>query len=157
MDIDKAMRLFVDFLNLTWNIIEPLISNRDYTSDETSKSDWIQANWELLVERKVLPLNDYLEIYGEGADFNGISSRITDIEAYATFSVGVIIDDAIDILNNQKIRNQRYSFDRFVGFENGFYIDFSPFEYVLIQDENIGIERVFSIHDVKFKLYRIQK
>lgn len=88
MNIGKAMRLFVNYLNATWNIVEPLILNRDYTSDENSRSDWIQANWELLVERKVLPLNDYLEVYGAGADFNGKSSRITDIEADATFLLG---------------------------------------------------------------------
>lgn len=157
MNIDKAMRLFANYLNATWNIVEPLILNRNYTSNENSRSDWIQANWELLVERKVLPLNDYLEVYGAGADFNGKSSRITDIEADATFFVGVVVDEAVDVLNNQDIRSQIYFFDRFVGFENGFYIDSSPIEYVLIQDENICMERVFSIHEVKFRLCRIRK
>jgi len=156
MNIDSAIRIFADFLNLTWITVDPLTSGRDYTSDESSKSDWVQANWELLVERKVLPLNNYLDVYGEGADFNGSSSRITDVDSYPTFSVCVIVDNADDVLNNQGIYNSKYFFDRFVGFVNGFYVDSSPFEYVLIHDDSTGMERVFFISDVKFELQEIK-
>lgn len=154
MDIDKAIRIFSEFLNSCWENVLPSLENRTYTTNESSINDWLQANWELLVERKVLPLNEYLEIYGEGADFNGGSSRITDIQSIPQYSIKVIscCSDLVDLLNNTEVGNSELTFERLVGFENGFYIDNSPFNYVLTQDESSGIERVFSIEKVKFEL-----
>src|SRR5690606_2936732 len=105
MDIDKAIRVFSDFLNKSWGVIIPLLSDRSYTTDESSKSDWLQSNWEILVERKVLQLNEYLEVYGEGADFNGVSSRITNIGSFPTHFVKVLVNNDKDILNNSEIES----------------------------------------------------
>lgn len=154
MDIDKAIRIFSEFLNSCWKNVLPSLENRTYTTNESSINDWLQANWELLVERKVLPLNEYLEIYGEGADFNGRSSRITDIQSIPQYSIKVIscCSDLVDLLNNTEVGNSELTFEKLVGFENGFYIDNPPFNYVLTQDESSGIERVFSMEKVKFEL-----
>lgn len=154
MDIDKAIRLFSEFLNSSWENVLPSLVNRTYTTNESSINDWLQANWELLVERKVLPLNEYLEIYGEGADFYGGSSRITDIGSTPHYSIKVIScsKDLVDLLNNTKVENDEFTFERLVGFEKGFYIDNPPFKYVLTQDDRFGLERVFFIDEVKFKL-----
>lgn len=73
MQIDKAIKNFADFLNSSWLIVYPLLVERSYTSNEESINDWLQANWELLVERKVLNINEYLEVYGDGADYHGAS------------------------------------------------------------------------------------
>lgn len=154
MDIDKAIRIFADFLNASYLIITPLLTGRSYTSDDNSTSDWLQLNWEILVERKVLPLNEYLEAYGEGADFYGSSSRITDMESLPTYSVKVQINKGIDILNNTELIDKEFFFERLIGFKNNFYTDEPLFNYVLVQDENIGIERVFPIENIKFKLRR---
>lgn len=155
MNIDEAIRLFNKFLNVSWITVNPLLSGRTYTSNESSINDWIQENWEILVERKVLKLNDYLEIYGDGADFNGSSSRITDVNKLPTHSVKILVNYAIDILNNIKIRNAEFTFDRLVGFRDAFYINNPLFNYVLVQDYSIDIERVFSIEDIKFILVKI--
>lgn len=155
MDIDKAIRIFSDFLNKSWGVIIPLLSDRSYTTDESSKSDWLQSNWEILVERKVLQLNEYLEVYGEGADFNGESSRITDIESFPTHSVKVLVNNEKDVLNNSEVESSEYTFERLVGFRDGFYTDIPPFDFVLVQDEDIGIERVFLLKEIKFELQSI--
>ena len=152
MNIDKAIRIFSDFLNRSWELIIPLLSDRSYTTDDSSKSDWLQSNWEILVERKVLQLNEYLEVYGCGADFNGGSSRITDIESAPTHFVKVIVDKEEDILNNLKVERSEYTFELLVGFRDGFYTDIPPFDFVLVEDENIGTERVFLLEKVKFEL-----
>lgn len=152
MDIDKVIRVFSDFLNKSWGVIIPLLSDRSYTTEESSKSDWLQSNWEILVERKVLQLNEYLEVYGEGADFNGESSRITDIDSFPTHFVKVLVNNDKDILNNSEIESSEYTFERLVGFRDGFYTDIPPFDFVLVQDEDIGIERVFLLEQIKFEL-----
>lgn len=155
MDIDKAIRIFSTFLNRSWEIIIPLLSDRSYTTLESSKSDWLQSNWEILVERKVLQLNEYLEVYGDGADFNGESSRITDIESVSTHSVKVSVNNGKDLLNNLDVECSEYAFERLVGFKDGFYTDMPPFNFVLVRDENFGVERIFLLEKIKFELQSV--
>lgn len=70
MDINIAIRIFARFLNCSWDIIKPLLPNRHYSSsDDASMADWVQANWEILVEKKILLPDEYLGFYGDGADF----------------------------------------------------------------------------------------
>ncbi|WP_291584741.1 hypothetical protein [Bacteroides sp.] len=151
MDIDQIIKQFPKFLDTSWNSVTPLLSERTYTSNEDSINDWMQANWELLVERKILPLNEYLEVYGDGADFNGISSRITDINAIATHHLSVFIHDGIDLLTNKRMELSIFLFEKFVGFKAGFYTIAPPFKYVLVLDNN-NTERVFCIEKTNFEL-----
>lgn len=157
MSIDNAIRIYSDFLNASWHIVNPLLIDRTYTSNSSSISDWLQANWELLVERKILELNEYLEVYGDGADYNGESSRMTDVDALPIFSIKIIVEDigVTDLLNNESINGNELIFERLVGFKGGFYEDAPPFNYALVQDENVGIERVLSLKDIKFELQKI--
>jgi hypothetical protein len=158
MGIDKAIRTFVDFLNSSWVIVSQLLLNRNYTSNEDSINDWLQANWELLVERKVLKVNEYLEVYGEGADFNGASSRISDPKALPNFKVIVKTkngNDVLDILNNEPVRFANLTFNKLVGFKDGFYTLEPEFKYVLLVDDNLGLERVMPIDDVEFSLEKV--
>lgn len=159
MDIDKAIRVFSDFLNSSWIIVSQLLLNRDYTSNEDSINDWLQANWELLVERKVLRVNEYLEVYGEGADYNGSSSRIVDPEVLPNFKVVTKSrngDKVLDILNNEQISLGDITFEKLVGFINGFYTFEPEFKYVLLSDDNLGLERVVILEDVVFELEKLQ-
>jgi hypothetical protein len=156
MEIDKAIRIFSDFLNSSWGIVTPLLIDRSYTSDESSIGDWLQANWEILVEKKVLRQNEYLEIYSDGADYNGSSSRMSDIEAMPTHTFRVFSDEeGVDILNNEIISSKaEFEFDRLVGFQNGFYVNLPPFNYVLLTDSS-GMERVLSLDKITFELQHI--
>ena len=154
MSIDRIIKHFPGFLNASWNCVIPLLSERAYTSNEDSINDWMQANWELLVERKILPLNEYLEVYGDGADFNGVSSRITDMNRIATYYLSVSIYTGLDLLTNEKVNNSIFLFEKFVGFKAGFYTIAPPFQYVLELDNN-NVERVFHIESTNFELYKI--
>ena len=159
MHIDKAIKGFVDFLNSSWLVVYPLLVKRNYTSNEESINDWLQANWELLVERKVLNINEYLEVYGDGADYHGASSRITDIEALTTFRVIVNpkknINIIHDILNDEYVKIENVTFSKIVGFEKGFYLIEPEFKYVLITDDVLGKERVVALGDIEFGLERL--
>lgn len=156
MEIDKAIRIFSDFLNSSWEIVTPLLIDRSYTSDESSIGDWLQANWEILVEKKVLKQNEYLEIYSDGADYNGSSSRMSDIEAMPTHTLKVFPkNETVDVLNNEIIHNKaEFEFDRLVGFQNGFYTNLPPFNYALLTDSS-GNERVLLLDKIAFKLQHI--
>ena len=157
MEINQAIRIFASFLNVSWDIVIPLLSNRAYTTDQSSIGDWLQSNWEMLVERKVLNINEYLEIYSDGADYNRGSSRMNDIESMPTHTLRIFIDDdAIDILSNEIIRRKsEFVFERLVGFQNGFYVDVAPFNYALALDGET--ERLFKLENVKFELIKISQ
>ncbi len=156
--IDTAIRIFANFLNNSWTIIYPLLLDRDYTTNESSLNDWLQANWELLVERKILPVQEYLEIYGEGADLYGSSSRVTDTDKLPNFKVIIKSKDGkevLDILNDELITFEALNFDRLVGFKDGYYVLEPVFNYVLLNDPALGLERVVELENVKFELERM--
>jgi len=156
MEINQAVRIFSSFLNASWDIVMPLLLSREYTSDDSSIGDWLQANWEMLVEKKILKQDEYLEIYSDGADYNGASSRMNDIEALPTHTLTAFPNSkAVDVLNNEIISSKEaFEFDRLVGFQNGFYINQPPFNYALLNDSS-GVERVLSLDEITFKLQRI--
>ena len=158
MNLDTAIRHFAKFINDSWEAAIPLLEGRDYTTDETSIADWLQSNWEILVERKVLKLNQYLDVYGEGADFNGSSSRVTDMGSLPNYAIKVksrLDKKILDFLNNKKILINNNNFVEFVSFKNGFYQKRPKFNYVLLEDD-IGIERVVLIEEVEFELEEIK-
>lgn len=152
------MRYFVRFINESWDTVIPLLEGRDYTTDESSIADWLQLNWEILVERKVLKINQYLDVYGEGADFNGASSRITDVSVLPNFSIkikGRAEREVSDLLNDEQILISNGKFIELVTFKDGFYKKEPKFDYVLLEDD-IGVERVVPIEDIEFKLEKIK-
>jgi hypothetical protein len=118
--MDEIIRSFIRFVNSSYAEVELLLKARGYTSDEQSMYDWCQANWEILVERKVLGINEHLEVYGAGADLYGQSSRITDISALPTHRIKVIgktRNTVTDMLNNCSIDLDDYNFEEFVGWK----------------------------------------
>jgi len=164
MNVDEAIRLFSKFLNASWDIVIPSLANRTYTSSpgtphESSIGDWLQANWELLVEQKVLTLEKHLEVYSDGADFHGSSSRIIDNDILPEIMINILLKESgsTDVLNNEIIISGDFKFDRLVAFKNDFYVESPPFDHVLVFDSKKEVnfrsfERVFSIEDVKFEL-----
>jgi len=156
METNQVIKSFASFLNASWNIAVPLLSARAYTTNENAIGDWLQANWEILVEKRVLQQNEYLEVYSDGADYNGSSSRINDLNALPTHSLNALLErESMDVLNNEIINSKaEFEFDRLIGFQNGFYIDAPPFEFALIRDGSI--ERVFKLEHITFKVTKLQ-
>lgn len=155
MNVDNAIRLFAIFLNASWTSTTQLLTERYYTSNEDSVNDWLQANWEILVERKILEIGEYLEVYGEGADFNGASSRITDPTSFPTYMIQVLAKNGssiYDFLNEEETASISLTFEKLVGFRDGFYVLEPDFNFVLLTDQNMSLERVVRLIDVKFDL-----
>lgn len=153
--INGTIANFSEFLNTSWPSIIPLLTNRIHSTNEDSINNWIQANWEILVEQKELPLNSYLEVYGPGADYKGASSRMIDCDAIATHKVTVLVEETVDLLNQIKVKTKTYSFDRLVGFSHSFYTENPPFNYVLVFDPIHSLERVFRMEDSIFKIEKL--
>lgn len=155
MNINDIVKEYARFLNQSWNNAMPLLMGRDYTTDEFAINDWLQMNWEMLVERKILSINEYFEPYGDGADYNGASCRITDINAIATHKLIGNSNSipAFDYLNNNHVIVENVVFDRFVGFEEGYYTMKPSFDLVLVYEGNL--ERVFKLSEIEFSVIKI--
>ncbi|MCW5959718.1 MAG: hypothetical protein KIS76_06100 [Pyrinomonadaceae bacterium] len=155
MKIDQAIRLFAEFLDNSWYSAKDMLSDINHSATENSINDWMEANWELLVERKVLKPNDYLEVYGDGADYYGASSRIIDPDSLPNYQIAIKPKQGrtvYDVLNNADTLLEDVIFEKLVGFQNGFYALEPEFNFLLINDNLKGVERVVALSDVVFSL-----
>jgi hypothetical protein len=71
VEITKELIIFRDFLLSSWPIIDTFSSKN--SQKDVAINDFIQGNWELLIETS---FDVFLPSFGEGADMNGISSRV---------------------------------------------------------------------------------
>ena len=147
---DKIVLDFRNFLVVNWQQIFDFAKN-----DETESFlvDWLQANWELLVERRFNDPNLFLEVYGDGAE-NGKSSRYSFLDKLPTSSIICLPHNSpnvFDYLNQKEVKLNRpkLNLDRFVRIrEDGWYDESPPFDKVLCFSE--GREIVIGIEDVSF-------
>lgn len=77
---DQIVRNYQRFLEKSWQTFEALRSL--YAEWESLVSDWLQANWGLLVEALVCPDPEhFLEVYGEGAEEEKVVSDLLKLIA----------------------------------------------------------------------------
>lgn len=97
-NISQEIGLYREFLGRSIEVVSEAVS------DEIL-NDWMQANWELLVESRVCqPGLEFLTVYGDGADCNDGSSRVWFPEALATHGVKCeLIKPAFDVMSEQPI------------------------------------------------------
>lgn len=147
--LNVRIKYFKDFLCNNGDLIVQIKEESD-----SSFSDWLQANWELIVESSLLVNSKYntLEVYGDGADANGASSRILYPSLLPNKKIICIPKNIgiIDYLNKKEITDEILEFDRFVSIKEGWYYEELPFDMILTNYCNK--EFVVNYHDVEFKL-----
>ena len=73
LSVDQALQDYRRFI----------LANYSFASERLSSvllSDWLQANWEVIVEARLHDaglISGVLDVYGDGADCNGASSRVS--------------------------------------------------------------------------------
>lgn len=145
MIINEILEDYISLLRLSWSSIEQLIST---DSTGSFKDDWLQANWELIVERQLMSSDMYLEVYGDGADCNGASSRVLFPEKIATHSIILKSnseDEIYDILGESYVDSDddNIIFQKFVTIkEDDWYYEETPFDKIeaLYKDETIVVD-----------------
>ena len=156
IDVSNLIAEFRDVILKAWPNVEALAKN---DSTESLKNDWLQSCWERLVEHSLFKYGLIrLEVYGEGADINGSSSRVSFPDDQVTHQVRCIPSIggiAFDVLNDCQIqfqKNSGYLFDRFASIRDGWYYDTPPFDHVVL--DNNGSEAVIKLSEVRFILIR---
>ena len=154
--IKHLLEEYVNLLVSYWGNLESLSKN-DPTG--SLRVDWLQANWDLIVEGLLADAGIVLEPYGDGADCNGESSRvlypdrIPNHKLVCTSLSGHIL---YDFLNHKElnISKEEIIFDRFVCIgKDGWYYEAPPFDKIL--GECAGECIVIKFNDVDIQLKQI--
>lgn len=150
--IDGAVRAFSKAIAAAWQHALPVSTA---SSNPNFINDWLQANWEMLVEA-VLPRGTYLEVYGEGADVSVGSSRVCAPDAHATAAIVVKTRPGIlsvrERLTGEEVSVPLHGFavEEFVAIDGSWYARREPFDCVLVESASGPL--VFRVHDVVFDL-----
>ena len=143
--MNNVLKDYANLLCLYWSAVKKLESS---DTTESFKNDWLQANWELIVERQLGGFDLYLEAYGDGADCNGESSRVLFPKKQATHNIILSPkneDKIYGFLGEGDIDNTfgEVIFQRFVTIkENGWYYEEPPFDMIeaFYRDQVIIVE-----------------
>lgn len=156
ISMKELLEKFSDLLCCCWKDFSSL---RENDTTGSVKEDWLQANWELLVEGLLSEQGIVLEVYGEGADCNGVSSRVLYPDRHPTHKIickPMNKEQSYDVLNERSldISKGEIVFDRFVCIgEDGWYYEQPPFDKVLA--EYAGEYVVVDFRNTDFQLRRI--
>ena len=155
IDLNYAILTFHKLLCVLWGDLKVYV---DFDSGFTPREDWAQSNWEMLVEY-VLQTSDeavYLEVYGDGADCNGVSSRVTSPEKLSTHAVFFRsrLSLPINYLSGVSLNpGNEYKFERFVSLEEGWFFENPPFNYVMAMSGKEYV--VLKLDEVDFSVKKI--
>ena len=153
MNVDKAVKDFRLFILASWDSFLLFNEFANAERKEEITNNWLQANWEILVETNVTGVNEFLEIYGNGADCNAASSRICYADKLPTHRIKCANATVRDAISNQVIVTDKMYFESFVSIQNSYHIITPPFDYVLLSNENDTA--IVSVNDVIFDIERI--
>ncbi|MDB2438069.1 hypothetical protein N9W89_05095 [Hellea sp.] len=143
---------FRDFIAKNWEFITALDAQDE---SDALLIDWLQANWEIIVEQQLKNPKIIFEFYGDGAD-NGRSSRIQQSEAIPTHEVVCLPKNGtgiFDYLNKveHNVDTNALVFDRFVTMRSdGWYYEEPPFDKGLCYANNKEV--IVNLDEIKFQL-----
>ena len=131
MKLKDVLEDFRQFILLNFEKMNELLS-------EDLLADWLQANWEIIVESRLQEaeiVSGLIDIYGEGADCNGSSSRVSLPESQPQCAVHV---------------KQDFVLHSFGTLKNGFFVQSPPFNY--IKAENSKSEIILKLSEAQFTI-----
>lgn len=152
LDVTDSVEAFRQILCACWPAIQRL-AETDTTG--SFKEDWLQANWERVVECSVPPsLGVVLEPYGEGADCNVRSSRVWKPTAIANSAISIrcLGNEAVTNALDGQVLEGDLILGEFCTLVNGWPSVQKPFDYVTLENrENATIP----VANLKYYLCRM--
>jgi hypothetical protein len=154
--LDEALDAFLVLLRTSWHPVKAsLVGSAGW--DESVVSDWMQANWELIVEAALSRESQIsLEVYGDGADCNDGTSRVWRPSSLPTHAVACLPRDttAKDQLTGQDVPFPAAGLplSEFVTMVDGsgWFRAMPPFDCALLDVD--GREVVVALPDLAFTL-----
>ena len=148
MEITTEIKIFRNFLLSNWTTIDMFSSKAN--QKKVAINDFIQGNWELLIEAS---FDVFLPTFGEGADINGISSRVTYPNKEPTHYIICKLSQASECLYTGIMHHDLSGF-YFEKFVNDSFEVAPPLDYVYLINVNQD-HRVISYDNVSFFLQNL--
>ena len=139
-DTKSILVLFAELLSSSWLPVTK--AEQDFNIAECF-ADFAQANWELLVEGALVGQVAALQVYGDGADSNGASSRILFPNRLPSHRL-ILASDVTsfwDAMSQKDVKtaNRKFEFDRLGSFtETGWFTEKPPFDFVNLTSNSDG-------------------
>jgi len=137
MEINNIVNNFRNYMLSSWDSFMIFSNNLSKIELEERINDWLQANWEILVESSIVGIDEYLEVYGYGADCNGDSSRICFPEKLPTHRIvcrALSSKPVMDMISQEmKLLTNDMTFYGFVNWEMNYFNIAPPFDNVLLE------------------------
>lgn len=134
-DITQQINLFRKVLIFSWPFVKNIIDNHDWNNDPYLVNDWIQVNWELLIERELLGRHQW------STPLSPSGYRILNRNSKPTYTITTLLDQSIPDLQTGKLLACEQHL-RLVGFcttldwGKGKYGLFPPFDAVHLIDDS---------------------
>ena len=110
IDVTEHIKKFILFLTACWPSLDELMEQHDWDEDGGFIDDWLQLNWEILVEREILENNGFLTPLSVP-----MAARVINTNAQANYSIVTYISR--DLLDYKTKRNLSKNYAiRFFGF-----------------------------------------
>ncbi len=169
MNVTRVVLDYRNFLNASW---DSFISFYRYSSKENLgestfieeiTNDWLQANWEILVESSITGVNEFLENYGNGADCNGASGRVIYPDKSPTHRIYCKKNPnsiCLNVFTGKEISEEELKVLSFVKFsalsEDGlWYKDMPPFDHILLSHPTEVDDVLIKSHEIIFDISSI--
>lgn len=156
MNINNEIIAFADYLNKSFKEVFDVsqkieIERKNIFLADKIENGYLQFIWEIIVESLVCNNEEFIEPYGDGADFDEMSSRVTYPMRVANRKVIVHVKESVDLLSGKNYINQNFDFIKLVSFDGKAYSQNVPFAFALC-DDSIGGKYLFNIKTSDFIL-----
>ena len=153
--VNSEMALFADFMTDSWKTVSAFLSmsKHRFPSESEFVSNWMQANWELLVETALMENGNFLFQYGDGSDFGLAVSRVSFPRAVPSHAVVCCSPQpVVDYLTNKLVDlRSGFPLDQLLSFDGKHYDPSPPFDYAHIRGET-NQELLFMRDAVNFEV-----
>lgn len=150
--IGYLMLRYQKFLTASWDIVFSDCEDTDFNND--LKDDWLEANWELIVESYFNVGRERINLSRYGAGAAGRFDRVFIEGAQDTHEVKCFayknnalfnVIDGINIV----VPDEGFTFRRFVSIQDGWYVQAVPFNMVQVNELE---DAVFTVEQIDFRL-----
>ncbi len=157
VDITQHVEKLRNFLNISWNhVIYNIMEDHDWDDDGWFLNDWIQVNWELLVEREMLGRNLGLSqlstVYLGGSILH--PERAPEYVVFARFEEGLK-----DVKSQKALPDKKslrlFSFNVLSGENKGLAFG-PPFDLACLVDDETNDLYTVPVSEVRFFLHEIR-
>lgn len=136
MDVTILIHHFRRFIEAAWPSVSSILLNNEEFKEQII-DNWLQANWEQLVEQNLFSCSaGYVLEYGNGADYDCESNRVSFPEEEPTHAIickAKTTECLVDKFTEKKVIDNHVIFRSFVSWNGHQYSNEPPLDYVLAE------------------------